>query len=528
MTFLKRNSQNAGPIEFSVFALIAFFVLFFSLVGILRHFSFLSSLNDLGHFDQAVWGATQNGVLLNSDVFNYKINHLGFHFTPILYAFYPLYKVFPTATWLILAQAFCTAIAALPIYLITKNLSSSKLIGFLWSIIFLFNPFLQNAVAWDFHPVMLTLPFIGFAIFFLLKKKFFPVVICSIIIMMCKEHLGLLVAGFGLLWMIKNKDFKKGLILFSIGIIEFLIVFEYIMPLFSPTGNHLMLSKGWGQLSRYSWLGHSPTEILLFILKNPVKVITTTLFKMGGAQYLILLLLPFLGLPILELPFLIPTIADLSANILSANEMPRSIFAYHSAPLIPFFCISAFCASQKLAARYRKFSIKDFSYFILFSTILLFYIASPYPFPFAANLWAPAKPTFFKSQTLKEVQSVLKPSLSLSSQSNIGPHFTQRELIFSFPHKVGEADAIVLYLDSPTTRIMPNTPQYIGTLASHLQMEPKIYLDTVLDLLSEGKYGIVFWKDNCLVLRKDHPDLISSSSVIKRIDILKKVWEVPE
>jgi uncharacterized membrane protein len=525
MNLLRNYFKKIGPTDISAFALIMLFTIFFSFVGLARHFSLLTSINDLGHFDQAVWGSIQDGVLLNSDVFNYKINHLGFHFTPILYAFSPLYKLLPTAIWLILAQAFCTAISAWPIYLIAGNVSSSKFIALLWSIIYLCNPFLQNAVAWDFHPVMLTLPFIGFAIYFLFKNKFLPVVICSIIIMMCKEHFGIMTAGFGLLWYVKHRDLKKSFLLCSIGILEFLLVFEYLMPLFSPTGKHLMISKGFGQLSRYSWLGDSATEIFLSILKNPYKVIETTLIKMGGGGYLILLLIPFLGLPVLALPLLIPSIGDLSANILSANEMPRSVFAYHSAPLIPFFCISAFFASKKMPQRFKIFSLEDLSCFILFSTILIFYILAPYPFPKSENFWAPKKLSVFRSPTLEKAQSLLKPTISLTSQANIGAHFTHRELIYTFPHKVGEADAIILHLDTPTTNLKPNSPAHMGTLASHLQMQPQTYLDTVLNILSDKRYGIVFWEDNWLILKKDYPDLVSAGLVKKRIYHLNKVWK---
>jgi uncharacterized membrane protein len=525
MNLLRNYFKKIGPTDISAFALIMLFTIFFSFVGLARHFSLLTSINDLGHFDQAVWGSIQDGVLLNSDVFNFKINHLGFHFTPILYAFSPLYKLLPTAIWLILAQAFCTAIAAWPIYLITANVSSSKFIALLWSMIFLFNPFLQNAVAWDFHPVMLTLPFIGFAIYFLLKNKFLPVVICSIIIMMCKEHFGIMTAGFGLLWYVKHRDLKKSFLLCSIGILEFLLVFEYLMPLLSPTGNHLMISKGFGQLSRYSWLGDSPSEIILSILKNPYKVFQISILKMGGGGYLILLLIPFLFLPILELPLLIPTIADLAANILSANQMPRSVYAYHSAPLIPFLCISAVYASRKLSDNIKRFTLKDVSFFVMFATLILSYVLTPYPFPKSANFWAPKNFSIYPSTTLKKVQSILKPSISLSSQANIGAHFTQRELIFTFPNKIGEADAVVLQLESPTTNLTPNTPFHLGTLASHLQMTPNKYLDTILEILSEGKYGIILWEGNWLVLKKDSPDLFSASLVKKRIFQLREKWE---
>jgi hypothetical protein len=56
-------------------------------------------------------------------------------------------------------------------------------------------------------------------------------------------------------------------------------------------------------------------------------------------------------------------------------------------------------------------------------------------------------------------------------------------------------------------------------------MQPQTYLDTVLNILSDKRYGIVFWEDNWLILKKDYPDLVSAGLVKKRIYHLNKVWK---
>lgn len=524
MKSLRLFKRTFNVLDLVMITIIFGFFLFFYIIGHARHFSFLTSINDLGHFDQAVWSASQNGVQINSDIFNYKINHLGFHFTPILYFFSPLYKIHPTAIWLILSQAFSVAIAALPIYFLTEHLTSSKSVSIIWSLIFLLNPFIQNAVAWDFHPIVLTLPFITLALYGLLKKNFYLVLFSSIVFLLCKEHLGIMVSGFGALWYYKHKDIKGGAILLALGFFCFFFICEYLMPMFSPTGNHLMMSDGFGQLSRYSWLGESTKEIIINIIKNPYKVFCISIFKMQGYEYFILLLLPFLGLPILNLCFMIPSIADLLANILSVNTMPKSIFSYHSATIIPFLCLSAIFGCIKLSKITKKFTIMELSLFILLSTALLNFAFSPLPIPKSSNFWAPKKIRFSKNSSFEKVKELLPPSLSLSVQANIGAHFTQRELVFSFPNKIGEADAIVLNLDSPTNNIYRKEPMYIGSLAHHLQIRPEEYLNIVLDLLNNKKYGICYWNNNWLILKKNQNNLYPVDSVKKRIRILREKW----
>lgn len=54
------------------------------LLGLSRHWGYMSSINDLGVFDQAVWSALHGEYLLNTSQLNQLINWLWFHFHPIL------------------------------------------------------------------------------------------------------------------------------------------------------------------------------------------------------------------------------------------------------------------------------------------------------------------------------------------------------------------------------------------------------------------------------------------------------------
>lgn len=344
--------------------------------------------------------------------------------------------------------------------------------------------------------------------------------------MCCMEHFGIMVIGFGLLWYNRHKEFDKAAIISILGILHFLFVFKFIMPLLSPTGEHLMLCNGHGHFSRYTWIGTSSKDIFLSILKSPHKVIYVSLIKMGGLAYIILLLVPFIFLPFIGLPIIIPTIADLAANILSSNGMPRLIFAYHSSTLIPFFCASAIYGSTVLNKFLDKFSPNEVAVFALTSTLVLFYIASPYPLPMSANFWEPNNFINFQESTLDEIKTILPQNLSVSAQGNIGAHFTHRELIYLFPNMVNKADAIVLKLQSPTKNFTSTSPTYIGSTAHHLQMKPEDYLDKVLEILSENNYGIIFWKDNWLVLKKGHADIVSPNLIKTRIIALKKTWPI--
>jgi hypothetical protein len=67
------------------------------------------------------------------------------------------------------------------------------------------------------------------------------------------------------------------------------------MPALSPIGKHVMLGEGLGQVNRYSWLGHSLKEIILYLFFQPISVAKKVVLEMGGALYLLLLLIFFWG-----------------------------------------------------------------------------------------------------------------------------------------------------------------------------------------------------------------------------------------
>ncbi|MGB6012803.1 MAG: DUF2079 domain-containing protein, partial [Desulfobacterales bacterium] len=63
----------------------------------------MSSINDLGQFDQAVWGGLHGEPFLNTITLNQPANWLGLHFQPILILFVPLYAIIPSIIWLTIA-----------------------------------------------------------------------------------------------------------------------------------------------------------------------------------------------------------------------------------------------------------------------------------------------------------------------------------------------------------------------------------------------------------------------------------------
>lgn len=495
----------------------------FLLLGLSRHWGFLTSINDLGVFDQAVWGTRHGQFLLNTSQLNQPINWLGFHYHPVLLLFVPLYAIAPCPEWFTLAQALALSVAAWPVFLLASRVCESEKAGLLWAIAYLANPFLLNAAAWDFHPIALAVPFIALGLLAVEKADSRLLFFSCLPLLFIQEQLGLTVACFGFLWWLRNRRWKTAFFLIALGISHAALVLGFIMPALSPTGAHVMLENGTSQLSRYGWLGKSVSDIVLNLLLHPWSIAMKVLYDWSGWLYLTLLLLPLLGLPLAAPVYLLPALPDLAANLLSAIPMPRSIFSYHSVILVPILTIAAAYGVRRISQSWSWLSSAQISGLALIASLIMGYILAPLPIPGSVDFWAPAHFPIAPDPVPAAIRATLG-NTSISVQGNIGAHFSQRGEIYSYPYKAKEVDAIVLRLESPTTRLQPQEPGKNASLAWHLQMSPTDYLASIHCLLASKTYGVLLWEDPWLVFAKGAPKGETEREIETQLILLRQQW----
>lgn len=494
-------------------------------MGLFRHWGYMSSMNDLGVYDQAVWGTLHGQWYLDSNnIFGHPINWLGQHFNLFLPLFVPLYAIYPAPEWFIAAQVVALSVAAWPIFLLASRVHGSERTGVIWAVIYLFNPFLLSAAAWDFHPVAIAVPFIAGALLSVEKKDFRLLMLCCLWLLLVQEQFGIMVAGFGGLWWLKHRYWRGGLFLVAAGLLHTVLVLGFIMPALSPTGVHPMIVSAHD--SRYGWLGGSLAEIVSNIVLHPIRMLQRVVLVHGAIRYFVFLALPLLGLFFAAPLWLLPAIADLAANTLSANQMPRAIISYHSVTLVPILTVSAIYGTRRIASLFSKALSVRVTKWVLLSTAVFAYELAPLPLPGAINFWKPVHWVQTPDPVLKKVCALTAGRASLSVQANVGAYFTQHQRIFRYPFKVGEADIIVLRLESPTNNIIPHNWQGIGTVAHHLQMNPAEYLVSVERLLNGTDYGVFLWEEPWLVLARGVKNTCADGGIRKRLDMLRHAWDI--
>jgi hypothetical protein len=330
-------------------------------------------------------------------------------------------------------------------------------------------------------------------------------------LLLIQEHLGASVACFGLLWGLRRHGWKIATALMLLGLGHLLLVIVLIMPALSPTGTHVMLASDLGQLSRYGWLGKSIGDITLNLLLHPWSIAQNVLINWGGWHYLALLLLPFLGLPLAAPLSLLPAIPDLGANLLSANLMPRSVFAYHSALLVPTLIIAAAHGAQRISLWWTWLSSAQISGLALIASLAIGYAFAPLPIPGAFNYWAPAHFPHAPDPTAVTIREILGTA-SASTQANIGAHFSRRSQIYPYPRKLEDVETIVLRLENPTNKLFPKDHG-----KGMLQMSATDYLASIACLLDGKQHYPLLWDDPWLVLKRGTADPTITPSLDSRI-----------
>lgn len=496
-------------------------------MGLFRYWGNMSSLNDLGFFDQAVWGTLHGQWFLDTNnTYGRPINWLGCHFNLFLLLFVPLYAIWPAAEWFALAQALALSVAAWPIFILASRVHGCERTGLLWAVIYLLNPFLLSAAAWDFHPVTLAVPFIAGTLLAIENKNYRLFFICCLCQLLIQEQFGLTVASFGVLWGLKHRDWRHGLLLTVIGILYTVLVLGFIMPALAPSGTHSMIIDPNAHDSRYGWLGGSLFQIFSNSFLHPLWLLKTVMSMDGTISYLILLALPFLGFFLAAPTWLLPTITDLAANILSANPMPRGAISYHSITIVPLLTVASIFGAKRIAPILAKALAITPTKLVLLVTLAISYVLVPLPLPGAANFWRPVKWIQYPDPALKQIRTLVAESKSVSVQANVGAHFSQRQQVYRYPYKVEEADTIVLCLDSPTSNILPHDRHMIGTVAHHLQMSPTEYLASIECLLQNPAYGVILWNNPWLVVTRGPDFLNADKAILTKIDTLRQSWQI--
>jgi uncharacterized membrane protein len=505
-----------------VILMAAAFAAFFIADAVLLHAAYQTHAEDLGIMDQALWNTTNShGQLLHQTICDTigDTNCLGdiprtaIHFEPILFLVALFYAAVPSPLTPVVIQALVVASGALPAYWIASRRLGSALAGVVFAALYLAFPALQAPVVGDFHAVTLSAAIILFALYFMLSRNNWGLWIACLLAMTTKEEIPLLVVMIGLSVAVLQRRWRLGLALAGVAV-AYLGLALLIIHLSSPIGHS-------STASRYAYLGISPLQAAKFVLKHPVQIVKQYLLGPGRITYLRKLLAPAGYLALLSPLTLLIAVPELAINMLSSDPLMYSGGGQYNAAIVPVIVVAsiesvallggvaAWIASQvpadlreqvraRLARALRTLPAavsRQLSHplprIVMAGAVLLAFGLGVYEQRdrgLTPLTWGFHWPSVTTHDTLANtIVKMIPVAASVSAQSDLVPHVSQRRHIYLFPDHADTADYVFLDV---TGNIFP------------LQDTPDAYVSRVQALLAGGAYHVAAAQDGYLLLAR--------------------------
>jgi len=426
-----------------LFSLISIYVLFFSVMSILKHYSFHSTAYDLATAYDDVRHLSMGDFDFKRKLHDSKI--FADHFNPISFLLVPFYWIYPHVETLLILQSLFLGLGALPLYLLSRKKLKNEIIALIISCSYLLYVPLEAINLIDFHFNVIAIPSLLFAFYFLENNKYSYFTLFSILAVMCREEIALIIFMMGA-YIILKKNKKIGLITAGLALTYFVFIVGFFMPFIGEEHTVLKSSSEDFLYNHYAYLGHSYPEIFETLITKPIYVLKHA-FTLPKIRYLFLLFFS-VGFGIFSIfapEILMISLPIFAMNLLSEYEPMYQIYHQYNAGIIPFIFISMVYGIPRFFKffnnRLKKVDYKKLLWIVvvfIFSTSLLFsYLDGPLPFSrvFSFRVYD-VNSEFVK--TGHELIKIVPKGSSVLAPVNVVPHLMDYNKIYMHPEPYSE------------------------------------------------------------------------------------------
>lgn len=465
----------------------------------LDHYTFQSVSWDFGDYDQAVWLLSQFKAPNNTVI---GVNNLGDHFELPLVYLAPLYWVWSSPYALLLAQSIAIALAIVPLKILGLMVTRSKLITacIIGAYVAFFG--IQSAVEFEFHPIVMALPFIAYAFLFLYREQYLRLCAMLFLIATTKENLAIYTLFFGLyllLFRFRNAwKWGAGIVIGSA--IYFLMLTQIIMPQLAGGVEYIHFD--------YDQFGSTYSEAAQYAVTHPWFTVTT-LFSPEIKVQTIMLIAGSFGFVWLFTPVAFLTIPLFLERFLNSLEHIWRPYFQYSAILTPYLVVGVFLFIAYLyrwgARRNGLWAVAPYcvAFAVLLSSVLYSWRGMLHPF----FLWELVNGEIYPSQeqqqsinTTLEAVRVIPDGASVLAQDAILPHVSQREVVYLFD-EVNDDKGLEYVIINPKYSYWPS--------------DKEEYQALIRSFLVNADYGIIYSQDTALVLQRNAVATVPLSDEMK-------------
>jgi uncharacterized membrane protein len=473
-------------------ALMAVYAAVLLAYGIQNQRAFGTHAEDMGIMDQVLWNTTHGHFwhqticnALSDDNCLGNISRWAIHFEPLMLLLVPLYALLPSPNTLIAVQVLGVAVGALPAYWLGSRRLGQPAGGVVLAGAYLLMPALRAGVTDDFHMVALAAPALMFAIYGMYAQDDRMLFVASLIALATKEQVGLDVFMLGLAVIVLQRRRIVGVKLCALAVgwtLLALLVLHLASPLgASPTA------------VRYGGFGGSLARLPQIVTDPVRRIYLTKLLKNTGLLGLAAPWMLVLALPSVLL------------NLLSAFPNQYSGGFQYNVDIAPFLLVAALeggIAVSRFGGRLLRQLVQPIPGTIYEQSFLVMLLCVSYAVvvqPLPANLFALNPNTMDTAQAdvwpqitahTREAALFLRQipaTASLTAQSALVPHVSQREFIYQFPDN-----------DEPSAYVwLDVTSDY------YPEPDPAAYVAAVRATLASGRFTLVDAQDGYILLRAD-------------------------
>ncbi len=420
---------------------------------------------DLDRFSQAIW-LTLRGEFLYTTIKEGSI--LQHHFTPYMALLSPLLWLWEDVRILYLAQIVGFAIGCLLLYAIAQK--KRKIAATILLAALLLNHNLHQLMLFELRRVTLAFPYLALIAYALYVKDRRLLVIGTIFALLCKEEIGLIISGVGLFLLVKERNWRWGLLYLFGGAAWLLVMLEWVIPAFGE--------GYYPQLGYFSDWGESLSDVIVSMLLDPLRVLQT-MFDEVSLRALWRLLLPVaLVVPLLGFEYVLICLPLLGVLLLGTEPEMHALQRWYLASIIPFLFAAVMVTLTRLPRR-RAVAV---SVVILLLTLWTYRQYSPAPF---GKLYTPYRYEVTERQLSGwQLLDMIPEDAAVSAQTAFSVQLSQREQIYVYPEEpeLG-ADYIVV------------ADRYNGYPYEAYQLP-----GVITDLLAEPSYTLVAEADEMYLL----------------------------
>jgi uncharacterized membrane protein len=479
--------RSRHPLMLAVLSLAA--AILYGACEFLQFATFRSGTYDLVIFDQAVrsyshfhWPVSIAAVVHRGFGTNFAL--LGDHFSPILALLAPLYWIHSGPQTLLVAQALLFAAAIPPLWVFVRRELGSSWAAYCVAVGYAISWPVAQAVSFDFHevafaPVLTAVLFERWSAYRLGRARWWHVVLPAIGLLLVKEDMGLLVAGFGLAVLVKSIRTKQARLLgagfVAGGLVAIVLTTDVILPAFGSNPKFY-----W----QYGQFGPNVPSAAWDMLTHPLLTANTFVSPADKVHTMVCLagLAAFLGLLSPWLLVVVPVLAD--RMLADQPHWWGMDFHYNAFLIIPVLC-GGVDAVARLARWTRRWPWHRWITPVWASAVLVIAIGTVHEYAFDPLLHSSS---WQRNPAAQAAVDHVPSGVTVAAVNNLGPQLTGRTTVLLWDRRARWTPWVVADVRRPTFPFCGVTDQ----------------LDQVTYLESHG-YQQVFADDGYLVLHHPGP-----------------------